>query len=85
VAGFGSADAVFLSVLVPCFAFALEVPVSVPGSCFDGVLGTLVSVQESCSSSALEAAVCVPVASFDICSEFVEVAFALLVGGFESV
>ena len=98
--GFESAAAYYLSVLVACsacalgiavsvpescFSSVLGVAVSVPGSCFDGVLGTPVSVQESCSASVLEAAVCVPVASFDICSEFVEVASALLVGDFESV
>ena len=68
-----------------CFASVFGVPVSVPGSCFDGVLGTPVSVQESCSASVLEAAVCVPVASFDICSEFVEVSSALQVEDCESV
>ena len=85
MAVFVSAAADYLSVLGFCFAFVLGVPVSVPGSCFDGALGVPVSVPESCSASVFEAAVCVLVASFDIYSEFVEVASALLVGGFESV
>ena len=84
MAGFESAAADYLSMPGSCSAFVLGVPVSVPGSCFDGVLGIAVSVQESCSASVFEAAVCVLVASFDIYSEFVEVASALLVGGFES-
>ena len=98
-AGFGCAAADYLSVLGSCSAFVLGIPVSVPESCFDGVLGVAVSVpgscfdgaleiafsvRESCSASALEAAVCVLVASFDICSEYDEVASALLLGDFES-
>ena len=80
--GFENAAAYYLSVLEACSACALGVAVSVPGSCFDGVLGIAVSVRESCSASALEAAVCVLVAGFDTCSEYVEVASALLVGDF---
>ena len=85
MAGFESADGVFVSVPGSCSVCALGIAVSVLGSCFDVVLGIAVSVLGSCSASVLEAAVCVPVASFDICSEFVEVASALLVGDCESV
>jgi len=97
VAGFESADVVFLSVPGSCSACALGIPVSVeescsasagafflsvPGSCSDGVLGIPASVPESCSASALGVAVCVLEATSDTCSEQREVAPALLVGDF---
>ena len=97
VADFGSAAAYYLSVLGSCSACALGIPVfvlgscsdgvlgvafSVPESCSDGVLGIPVSVAESCSASVLGVAVCVLAAGSDICSEYLEVAPALLVGDF---
>ena len=73
-----------ISAFVPgsCSASADGFLVSVAESCSDGVLGIPVSVPESCSASALGVAVCVPAASFDICSAYLEVASALLVGDF---
>ena len=84
VPGSCSANALGVAVSVPgsCSDDVLGVAVSVPGSCSDDVLGIPVSVPESCSASGLEAAVCVLVAGFDICSAYVEVASAPLVGDF---
>ncbi len=82
VADFESADAFFLSVPGSCSDGALGIPASVPGSCSDGVLGIPASVPESCSASALGVAVCVLATTSDTCSEYFEVAPALLVGDF---
>ena len=75
VAGFESADVVFLSVPGSCSACALGIPVSVPescsacagafflsvpGSCSDGALGIPVSVPESCSDGVLGIPASVP-------------------------